>query len=174
MGGYYKIGRTGNLKERLRILNNWAEPPKLLHAIQSLQDSIVERVIQRRFAHRHVRGEWYSLTDEDVRLFCSVSVCDRVDDLPEHLKPEAGSPNDFGRRLTVLRERAGLSKDALAKKTRCSGYLLSRLERGLEQPTIKVVRRLTTVLGAVLSSVADVEPVEAKLRGRPRKGARSD
>lgn len=53
----------------------------------------------------------------------------------------------FGSALRRLREAAGLSQDALAKKAGMDRTYPSLLERGLRSPTLKMFLRLARCLG---------------------------
>jgi PHD/YefM family antitoxin component YafN of YafNO toxin-antitoxin module len=70
-GPYYKIGRTGDLSGRLRVLSvELPHKPVLLHAIPTATPEALERAWHRRLAPKRLNGEWFSLTPEDVAAFC--------------------------------------------------------------------------------------------------------
>jgi transcriptional regulator with XRE-family HTH domain len=80
----------------------------------------------------------------------------------------------FAQRLKTIRENAGLSQYALAKKTGLSKQGLSRLELGEREPTWQTVQALVLALGVDCKAfidesftLPDEEP--SKPRGRPRK-----
>jgi transcriptional regulator with XRE-family HTH domain len=82
----------------------------------------------------------------------------------------------FADRLRGLREAAGLSQYALAKKSGLSKQALSNLEAGNREPTWQTVQLLATALGADCTAFADPglvppEAAPARPRGRPRKAA---
>lgn len=57
------------------------------------------------------------------------------------------NPAPLGPRLRALRERAGLTVEALAEAASVSKGYLSRLENGLKTPSIAVLLRLADALG---------------------------
>jgi|SRR5665811_38201 len=73
------------------------------------------------------------------------------------------SPNDVGQLVRDAREHLGLSQRRLAVRAGTSQDAISRIERGIEAPTIERLSRILLVLGSRLS--LDVEPLE---RGAPR------
>lgn len=92
----------------------------------------------------------------------------------------------FSQRLKSLRQRAGLTVYALAKKSKVSKQAISRLESGENQPSWETVRKLATALGVTVlefdtarelppdpSAPAvpdpDDEPPAASRRRRPKK-----
>ena len=93
----YKIGRSVDPHTR-----NWqvAANGELVHYFPSANSSRVEVALHRRFAHCHVRGEWFRLTDADVELIKTVWIADTVEDLPESLRPQPGAklPSDWSKR----------------------------------------------------------------------------
>jgi transcriptional regulator with XRE-family HTH domain len=83
----------------------------------------------------------------------------------------------FAERLRSLREAAGLSQYALAKRSAVSKQALSRLELGEREPNWVTVQRLAAALGVsceafldptVLQSGGQTEELPRR-RGRPRK-----
>ena len=64
-----------------------------------------------------------------------------------------------------LRVRRGLSQEALAADSGVDRSYVGRLERGLENPTIKVLERLTQVLDADL---VDLFRIPARNEPSPR------
>ena len=80
----------------------------------------------------------------------------------------------FARRLTELREAAGLSQYEVAKRAGLTRQTLSRLEMGESVPTWPTVQLLASVLGVDCTAFIDpslqppaIEP--ARPRGRPKK-----
>jgi transcriptional regulator with XRE-family HTH domain len=78
------------------------------------------------------------------------------------------------RNLRRLRVRRGLSQEALAVDAGVDRTYVSRLERGLENPTIAVLGRLATALGAQIVEFfvvpAPGEPMPKPLPGGRRAG----
>jgi transcriptional regulator with XRE-family HTH domain len=86
------------------------------------------------------------------------------------------TPSFFAERLRNLRESAGLSQYALAKRAGLSKQGMSRLEMGEREPTWITVQRIAAALG--VSCEAFTDPDVARLAqndeppgrpGRPRK-----
>ena len=67
--------------------------------------------------------------------------------------------------LRQLRERAGLSQEALATKSGLDRTYISLLERGLRQPTLKTLVRLAEALGTSLAVLS--KKVEDRLNENP-------
>jgi transcriptional regulator with XRE-family HTH domain len=59
----------------------------------------------------------------------------------------------FGREMNALRKSAGMTIDDLAEKVRSTPAIISRLERGLYNPSLKFLLRLSTVLGPAAAPV---------------------
>ena len=68
---------------------------------------------------------------------------------------------DIAEILREARERAGLSQAALAIRAGTKQSTISRLEAGLEAPTIERVERILLVMG--LRLVLEVEPLPSPL-----------
>jgi hypothetical protein len=67
VSGYVKIGRSINPYHRLRDFGvKLPFATRLIHVIQCRDDRRVEGFLHEYFAHRHVNGEWFALTREDV------------------------------------------------------------------------------------------------------------
>jgi Meiotically up-regulated gene 113 len=70
--GYYKIGYTGG-DPRKRIAELQTGNPFPVEYMGSISGSLeVEDALHERFAHKHVRGEWFALNDADLRDILSV------------------------------------------------------------------------------------------------------
>jgi transcriptional regulator with XRE-family HTH domain len=85
-----------------------------------------------------------------------------------------GKETHFAERLRTLREAAGLSQYALARRSGLSKQALSNLELGNREPTWATVQVLALALGVDCRSFADESlrlPPEEPPRppGRPRK-----
>jgi transcriptional regulator with XRE-family HTH domain len=86
--------------------------------------------------------------------------------------PEGSS---FAERLRSVREAAGLSQYALAKRSGLSKQAVSNLELGNREPTWTTVQVLALALGVDCRSFTDAglrlpQEQEPQPRGRPRKG----
>ncbi len=65
------------------------------------------------------------------------------------------SPERFGMRLKELREQAGLTQAALAKKAGMSRAYLSRLEMGRHDPPLSRLRRLAKALRVNIAALVE-------------------
>ncbi len=63
----------------------------------------------------------------------------------------------LGKRIKDLRNRAGLTQDALAERVQINSKYLSAIERGQENPTLDVVLRLAEALNVEPREVFSVE-----------------
>lgn len=70
---------------------------------------------------------------------------------------QVASGNVFGERLKELREAAGLTVYALAKKSTISKQALGKLEKGESEPTWSTVQKLAAALGTTVLAF-DVKP----------------
>jgi transcriptional regulator with XRE-family HTH domain len=75
------------------------------------------------------------------------------------------------RNLRRLRVRRGLSQEALAVDAEIDRTYVSRLERGLENPTVKVLEQLATALDAEIVEFF-VIPVRGEPLPKPLPGGR--
>jgi transcriptional regulator with XRE-family HTH domain len=60
---------------------------------------------------------------------------------------EFGLAREFGARLREIRERAGLSQEEIAARLGIAQPYLSRVERGLANPSLRVCERLVDAVG---------------------------
>lgn len=112
--GIYKIGSSRNPARRLCDV---APGGRLIHHFPSRNAFRVERAIQRHFDPCLVRSlgrEWFSLTQEDVSLICSLGRTDTADELPGALRPSDATLNHAERR-PGRRARLVLSLDPIVK-----------------------------------------------------------
>lgn len=63
--------------------------------------------------------------------------------------------HDFGPRLRALREKAGLSRDALARKAELATNAIYLLEIGKRQPAWETLLALADALGVKLDTFRD-------------------
>jgi hypothetical protein len=69
-GGFYKIGRTTKVAERLAALNTGTPGGvTLIYAIYTVDSVDLERLFHDAFEEERVRGEWFALPDRDVEWF---------------------------------------------------------------------------------------------------------
>ena len=74
------------------------------------------------------------------------------------------------RNLRRLRVRLGLSQEALAVDAGIDRTYVSRLERGLENPTVGVLERLSLALSSDIRDLFD--PIAARSPVKPLPGGR--
>lgn len=67
--------------------------------------------------------------------------------------PWQAQREELGRLLRAERAAAGLSLRELAERTQVSNAYLSQLERGLHEPSLRVLRAITAALGVPLGSL---------------------
>ena len=75
------------------------------------------------------------------------------------------------RNLRRLRVRKGLSQEVLAVDARIDRTYVSRLERGLENPTVAVLERLAEALGAQIIEFFAI-PRRGEAPPQPLRGGR--
>jgi transcriptional regulator with XRE-family HTH domain len=75
------------------------------------------------------------------------------------------------RNLRRLRVRKGLSQEVLAVDARIDRTYVSRLERGLENPTVAVLERLAEALGAQIVEFFAI-PRRGEAPPQPLRGGR--
>jgi hypothetical protein len=71
--GYYKIGYTNDLENRLKLFD-WASPftPIIIHSIMVSSGQKIERMLHRTFKQKRVKLEWFKLNEDDLRFIRSV------------------------------------------------------------------------------------------------------
>jgi hypothetical protein len=69
-GPHYKIGRTNSVGRRgSELAVKIPVPPKTIHSIETDDPIGVESYWHKRFADKRGEGEWFLLTQEDVKAF---------------------------------------------------------------------------------------------------------
>ena len=65
----FKIGRTKNVEERLCQLQTGNDCPLVLYKIIPSENSAeLETSLHNKFADYHIRGEWFSISEEQINL----------------------------------------------------------------------------------------------------------
>jgi transcriptional regulator with XRE-family HTH domain len=74
---------------------------------------------------------------------------------------------DFARRIKTLRKARGLGQTSLAKAARLSRGYLSRVEIGMQSPTLEVIERLAAAL-----KVKPADLLEDRAEKKPTRESR--
>jgi hypothetical protein len=89
--GYYKIGISKHPKKRLKELQTGnSSKLKLIEVYQSELADKVERILQRRYSHFHMEGEWFNMS-----VLEEVSFQSNCREIEENLKFLKKSGNVF-------------------------------------------------------------------------------
>lgn len=66
--GYYKIGRTWNIDQRMKTLSATLlpEPLTVVFSGRVYSGKRVEKLLHDRYAGKRVRGEWFTLDSQDL------------------------------------------------------------------------------------------------------------
>jgi len=69
-GRHYKIGKTKKFDKRIGQLKiQLPEKVEVVHKIPTRDEHQEEQHWHRKFAHKRKNGEWFELSDQDVREF---------------------------------------------------------------------------------------------------------
>ncbi|MFO0763045.1 MAG: helix-turn-helix transcriptional regulator [Byssovorax sp.] len=77
----------------------------------------------------------------------------------------------MGRKIAELRRGLGLTQEELAERLRMSIKNLQRIERGLQNLTIRTLVRMATALGVKTAELFATPTSRVVKRGRPRKAS---
>ncbi len=77
----------------------------------------------------------------------------------------------FARNLRKIRVQLGTSQENLAVDAQIDRTYVSRLERGIENPTIAIIERLANALGVSISELF-IKPPSGERPPKPLKGGR--
>lgn len=72
----------------------------------------------------------------------------------------------FGRVLRTLRREAGLTQEELSFRAEIERNYVSLIERGVNQPTIRIIFKLATALNTEPSKIFAM--VEREIEGKPK------
>lgn len=65
--GKYKIGKAQDVNKRLQSLQTGTpEKLELVLTIKTSNKNVLETICHRQFSSKKIRGEWFSLTDDDL------------------------------------------------------------------------------------------------------------
>lgn len=75
---YYKIGKTKDVKRRLKEIRHMNPTFKILFTLQPDQvtEAEAERFLHNLYSEKRVIGEWFDLSIDDI-VFISQGRCDR-------------------------------------------------------------------------------------------------
>jgi hypothetical protein len=66
--GYYKIGKANNVAQRIReITSGHPIQPTVIHIIPTDAMERLEKQLHKRFAAKRINGEWFDLSEDDVK-----------------------------------------------------------------------------------------------------------
>lgn len=65
----YKIGRTFDIKERIKNFNLWKDEVNIIHII----NYDIENKLHRKFKEKRLQWEWFDLNNEDVEYIKSIT-----------------------------------------------------------------------------------------------------
>ena len=75
----YKIGISNNPEKRLKSLQTGNEKNlKIIHKILCENYSDVERALHNKYSFSKINGEWFELTQEDIKSF--PDFCKKIDE----------------------------------------------------------------------------------------------
>ena len=149
-GPYHKIGRTTNLKQRIKTLQTGHPYRVTVVHTWAVENAVeVEGCLHRQYASAKIHGDWFNLSQADIQTLLAIT------DWPS-LKP----PHP----LLQWRERYEVQQKDLAKACEMSQATLSKIENWQRIPLGDKLERLMAYTG--LSTDAFVRPYHL-LRDRP-------
>lgn len=88
--GYYKIGVTKDIKQRMSTLYTGSSGEHvLINYFQTNHNRKLETALKNRFSRKNKKGEWFMLSNEDVNNFNSI--CEKIEESYDILK-ESNNP----------------------------------------------------------------------------------
>src|SRR5262249_31778224 len=142
---FHKIGSSREPDERLvQVTTHSPYPASLTHQIATDRPRWLESGLHRFFRDRHVRGEWFRLTAEDLALVLSIERCFDTNNLPPAL---VAALHSSGRRrapkvpaFAVAVRTARLARewtiDRLAAEVGASAGTIGNVESGRSDPML--------------------------------------
>ncbi len=71
--GWYKIGMSDDPDRRLKAISRKHKGAKLLHTIPADQMDKAEIALQDKYRSKHIRGDWFSLSGDDIAAIQSIT-----------------------------------------------------------------------------------------------------
>lgn len=93
-GEHYKIGKSTNVARRMQQFN-LPIPIELLHTIAAQDMGRVESYLHKRFADQRVRGEWFTLSPDDIAWVCSLETLEPLPELLQTTQERMGDTDDL-------------------------------------------------------------------------------
>jgi DNA-binding XRE family transcriptional regulator len=156
--GAYKIGRSFDPNVRRRDLaSKMAVRISFVFSIKTHRAVWCEAWLHSHFASKRIKGEWFSLIEEDVAFIKGLTE-EAIEEGFSNAKGLNGpvSSYTFAVRLLLLREQAGLSIQDLADDSGVSRQFIHKLERGEQEPSLAVALKLVRGMGLSLSAFDDL------------------
>ena len=74
---HYKIGLSKEPVKRIESMGvKLPFPIEVIHLIQASDRYVAEKSLHNRYAHKRVNGEWFELSEQDVKDICSIQIID--------------------------------------------------------------------------------------------------
>jgi hypothetical protein len=73
--GFYKIGKTTNVENRIKQFETSSALPYTLiyKTTKHKYYHYFEKFLHRKFKHKHIKGEWFNLSEDDIKYFNHLS-----------------------------------------------------------------------------------------------------
>ena len=175
----YKIGMTNRtLEKRMNSLQT-GNPNKLtlISYYESKNPKAIETTLHRLFSSKKVLGEWFDLTEDDIKKFNPL--CEQIEQniktLNSHnpFTPYKGveveqtrsnnessiksSEKEFlknlGKKIKDIREEKHISLSELGEKTENTQEYLLNLEKGNKNPNILTLHKIAKVLNVEITDL---------------------
>lgn len=152
--GPFKLGIATNVASRRSIANvgNWVY--LFIHyeyaAESEAQAQKIERELHFHFRDRHIRGEWFRLTPDDLgEIQTLMNMSNFVDTAPDDWSLQRKTDEEFTG-LVCRRARGALSltREELASAASVSVSVLEQFEEGCKVPITRTLEALRAALEA--------------------------